>query len=98
MKIRIIGYILLVVAVLNTDMLAFAYRDLSWFINSTNREDNNLPRAFYQRGLARFFIDDVEGACIDWNYSAEKGFNESLLLIKKNCDIISSNSIEVNNN
>ena len=75
-----------------------AYIELSKFINSTNVNDVELPRAFYNRGLARFFSNDIDGACIDWNHSASKGFTESFKLIKKNCEIISTNNVDVEKN
>ena len=61
-------------------------------------DDRDLPRAFYKRGLARFFSEDTDGACIDWNHSASQGYMDSFKLIKKNCEIISSNNINIERN
>ena len=80
---------------INNNKFEMAYMELSKFINSTDASDSELPRAFYSRGIARFFSNDIDGACIDWNYSASKGYLESFSLIKKNCEVISSNIIDV---
>ena len=66
MKIRIIGYILLVVAVLNTVMLAFAYRDLSWeLVAMTILSVLGLPLAILlitKKDLTHWFVsEDEEG-------------------------------------
>ena len=66
MKIRIIGYILLVVAVLNTVMLAFAYRDLSWeLVAMTLLSVLGLPLAILliiKKDLLHWFVsEDEEG-------------------------------------
>ena len=74
-----------------------AYSDLSRFIISTETDNKDLPKAFYNRGIARFFSDDLEGACIDWNFSASQGFLDALVLINKNCDVVSTNTIDITN-
>lgn len=39
--------------------------------------DETYEGAYYQRGYCKLFLEDYEGACIDWQKSIELGYNPS---------------------
>ena len=49
------------------------------------KEYSNWIKNYYNRGVARFYINDLEGACQDWNKSYELGFGISLEYLNKYC-------------
>ncbi len=48
-------------------------------------EYSNWIKNYYNRGVARFYINDLEGACQDWNKSYELGFGIALEYLNKYC-------------
>ncbi len=63
-----------------------AESDLSYFILNADELHHEYPRAFYERGLARFFSKNVHEACMDWNIAAERGYENAMTLVHKNCN------------
>ncbi len=63
-----------------------AESDLSYFILNADQHHQEYSRAFYERGLARFFSKNVHEACMDWNISAERGYENAMTLVHKNCN------------
>lgn len=63
-----------------------AESDLSYFILNADQHHHEYSRAFYERGLSRFFSKNVHEACMDWNIAAERGYENAMILVHKNCN------------
>ena len=48
-------------------------------------EYSNWIKNYFNRGVAKFYINDLEGACQDWNKSYELGFGVALEYLNKYC-------------
>lgn len=46
---------------------------------------SNWIKNYFNRGVARFYTNDIEGACSDWTKSFEFGFGRSLEYLEKYC-------------
>jgi tetratricopeptide (TPR) repeat protein len=46
---------------------------------------SNWVRNYYNRGVAKFYVDDLEGACEDWHKAFENGFGLALEYLNKYC-------------
>jgi len=46
---------------------------------------SNWIKNYFNRGVSRFYTNDIEGACKDWNKSFELGFGRSLEYLEKFC-------------
>jgi len=47
---------------------------------------SNWVKNYFNRGVAKFYMDDLNGACKDWNKSLELGFGQSHDYILEYCD------------
>ena len=82
-------YLLKGIVELSLNNFNLAILNLNEFINIASSGHPDYFHAFHERGIAQFFNEDLVSACIDWNYSAENGYSESIKLIQKNCNIYS---------
>lgn len=46
---------------------------------------SNWIKNYFNRGVARFYTNDIEGACKDWNKSFEFGFGRALEYLERFC-------------
>ncbi len=48
---------------------------------------SNWVRNYFNRGVAKFYVNDLEGACEDWHKSFENGFGVALEYLNKYCAV-----------
>lgn len=71
--------------------LGRAYRDLNQTdsafanFNKAIKMKSDFPEAFFERGIAKQKMNDLNGACEDWRNAANFGYKDSLQLLEKNC-------------
>ena len=46
---------------------------------------SNWIKNYYNRGVSRFYTNDLEGACEDWNKSFDLGFGGALEFLERFC-------------
>lgn len=49
-------------------------------------EYSNWVRNYFNRGVAKYYLDDLDGACRDWNKALELGFGQAHDYIMEYCD------------
>jgi hypothetical protein len=42
-------------------------------------------QGFYNRGLAKYFLNDTSGSCRDWHQAKKLGYRQAGEMIKKYC-------------
>lgn len=62
------------------------YREAILDFNQLLEFDNTDPSIYYHRGLAKMYLSEIYGACMDFLMSSERGYLEAEKAIKKYCD------------
>jgi hypothetical protein len=47
--------------------------------------DPKNPDAYFNKGLARFYINDAKGACYDWQRAARLGSTKAIEMLNTHC-------------
>jgi hypothetical protein len=45
--------------------------------------DPNNSFSYYERGTAKYQLDDKEGACLDWSKAGELGYASAYIMIEE---------------
>ena len=62
-----------------------AESDFSIFLNKVNDKHNEYGKVLSKRGISLFFMDRIEEACIDWNYSLLLNYDDANKFIQMHC-------------
>ncbi len=68
---------------------AGAVEDFTKAINlkpSSSENQKKWSESFYNRGVSKFYLKDLKGACSDWNEAGKLGIGEAMILINSYCD------------
>lgn len=68
-------------AYLKTRTFKFAMQDFGMALDL----DPGNSEAYFNKGMARFYLNDTEGACYDWQKAARLGSKEAIEMINSHC-------------